>query len=127
MPVDVTLHEKASSKSFPNLKTEAASVYIIQVTQQISELHGKAQVGSESHSRAHPDRTLRNRPQLIYTILGVLQQLPTHLSKSMSYASGSSYTCTELLFYIAGFVTKIFLAQALDIVLQFSREPVRDC
>lgn len=126
MPIDVTLHEKASSKSFPNLKAEAVSVYIIQVTQQISELHGKAQVGSESHSHAHPDKTLRNQSQLIYTILGVLQQLPTHLSKSMSYASGSSYTCAELLFYIVGFVTKIFLAQALDIVFQFSRKPVCD-
>lgn len=106
VPIDVTLHEKASSKSLPNLKAEAVSVYIIQVTQQISELHGKAQVGSESHSHAHPDKTLRNQSQLIYTILGVLQQLPTHLSKSMSYASGSSYTCAELLFYIVGFVTK---------------------
>lgn len=61
VPIDVTLHEKASSKSLPNLKAEAVSVYIIQVTQQISELHRKAQVGSESHSHAHPDKTLRNQ------------------------------------------------------------------
>lgn len=62
MPIDITLHYKASNKSFPNLKAEAVSVTIIQVTKQISELHGKAQTGSESHhSHAHPKKLLRNQ------------------------------------------------------------------
>lgn len=43
MPVAITLDEESSNKSFPNLKAEAVSACPIQVTKQISELHGKDQ------------------------------------------------------------------------------------
>lgn len=43
MPIAITVDEQTSNKSFPNLKAEAVSVYPIQVTKQISGLHGKAQ------------------------------------------------------------------------------------
>lgn len=85
--------QAGESTSFPNLKAEAFSACIIQVTKPISEFSGKAQIASKSHNRhVYPEIVLRNQLKWICSILNILQQLPVHLPKSMPYSSGSSYT-----------------------------------
>lgn len=81
---------------------------------------------SERHSPAYPEKLLRNLLKYIYTTLGVLQPLPTHLPERLSCVPGSWYTCTELLHSPAP-VTQRLLAQALDTISQVSTRTLRDC